>query len=83
VVLVTEGNRLLLAEGDRLTQLYLADGTVEMRTNESLINYEGENYSLPVMGNPFSFEEAARRMSQEDTRLIEKRWAERWNGFPG
>jgi hypothetical protein len=30
------------------------------------------------MGNPLSFEEATRRMSVEDSRLVEKRWSEAW-----
>jgi len=75
------GSHMRLGEGDRLACLYLADGILEMRTNESLVQYEGENYSLPVMGNPISFEEATRRMSVEDTRLVEKRWLERWSGW--
>jgi hypothetical protein len=72
------GDEFVLEEGDRTTCLYFTDLGVEMRTNESLLNYEGENYSLPVMGNPFSFEEATRRMFMEDTRLVEKRWRDRW-----
>ena len=75
------GDELQLAEGDRMTCLFTTSGNVEMRTNESLVNYEGENYSQPVMGNPYSFEEATRRMSGEDTRLVERRWADQWSGW--
>lgn len=75
------GDKFLLDEGDRLACLFLSDGTMEMHSNESLIDYEGENYAEPVMGNPISFEEAARRMSLEDTRLVEKRWSDEWNGW--
>jgi len=75
------GNHFQLDEGDRLTHLYVSDGILKMCSNESLVNYEGENYSMPVMGNPISFEEATRRMSEEDTRLVEKRWSEKWSGW--
>ncbi len=77
----TVGEEYQLAEGDRLACLFLSDGTREMRSNESLINYEGENYAQPVMGNPISFEEATRRMYLEDTRLVEKRWSEKWRSW--
>ena len=75
------GNSFKLNEGDRLTCLYLPEGTMEMHSNEALVNYEGENYSSPVLGNLISFEEATRRMSLEDTRLVEKRWLEQWNSW--
>jgi hypothetical protein len=75
------GKRFVLNEGDRLAQLYLLDGTLELRTNESIVNYEGDNYSQPVLGNSISFEEAARRMSAEDNRLVEKRWFDRWSAW--
>jgi hypothetical protein len=68
-----------LGEGDRLTCLFFSDGGMEMRSNEALIQYEGENYTQPVLGNPLSFEEATRRMFLEDTRLVEERWFERWS----
>ncbi len=77
------GNRFQLGEGDRLTTLYLSDGAITMQVNESLINFEGENYTLPVLGNPISFEEAGRRMSEVDTRLVEKRWFDQWNNWLG
>jgi hypothetical protein len=75
------GNELHLDEGDRLTCLFFTDATLEMRSNESLISYEGENYTLPVLGNPISFEETTRRMYVEDTRLVEKRWMDNWSGW--
>jgi hypothetical protein len=77
------GEKAKLEEGDRLTCLYFAGGALEMRTNEALVQYEGENYSQPVQGNPISFEEATRRMNLEDTRLVEKRWLEKWSGWLG
>jgi hypothetical protein len=75
------GDELALKEGERLTCLYLPDKTVEMRSNESLVNYEGENYSSPVMNNPISFEEAARQMTGIDSRLVEYRWLEQWKDW--
>jgi hypothetical protein len=75
------GDEFILDEGDRTTCLFYTQGPMEMRSNESLLNYEGENYSQPVMANPISFEEATRRMSEEDSRLVEKRWSEQWFGW--
>jgi hypothetical protein len=75
------GDEFQLGEGDRLACLFFTDGTSELRSNESLISYEGENYSLPVMGNPISFEEATRRMYLEDTRLVENRWLDKWSNW--
>jgi hypothetical protein len=77
------GEKIQLDEGDRRTCLYFTDGPMELCTNESLTNYEGDNYSQPIMGNPISFAEAARRMSMEDTHLVEKRWKEAWSGWLG
>jgi len=77
------GKELMLEGGERLAHLYLTDCRLEMRSNEALISYEEENYSLPVLGNSLSFEDASRRMALEDNRLVEKRWLESWSGLAG
>jgi len=46
-----------------------------------MVNFEGENYARPILGNPISYKEAGRRMSGEDSRLAEKRWFDRWNNW--
>ncbi len=81
IAFMVTGREISLSEGDRLASLYLTGETIPLRTNESLVNYEGENYTSPVMGNPISFEEAARRMSAEDTRLVDKRWSDLWSSW--
>ncbi len=73
------GDEIRLGEGERTAGLFFGDGGVEMRSNEAITDYEGDNYKLPVLGNPMSFEEATRRMSSEDTRLVEKRWSDQWS----
>ncbi len=81
IALYSNGEKFILEEGDRLACLFFTEGTLEMRSNESLTVYDGEAYSSPVFGNPISFEEAARRMSSEDTRLVERRWLDQWSGW--
>jgi hypothetical protein len=75
------GNQTSLAEGDRLTCLYLGGDELEMHTNESVVQYEGENYVHPLPGNSLSFEEATRRVSSKDIRLVDERWLEKWSGW--
>jgi hypothetical protein len=77
------GKRFELGEGDRLSTLYLLNESIPLHANESMVSFEGENYALPVLGNSISFEEAGRRMSGEDTRLVEKRWFDQWNNWLG
>jgi hypothetical protein len=81
IAFYSNGNKFILKEGDRLACLFFTEGTLEMRTNETLTVYDGEAYSSPVLGNPISFEEATRRMSLEDTRLVEKRRLDQWSGW--
>ncbi len=81
IVFKFTGKQASLEEGDRLTCLNFSGGSLEMHTNESLVQYEGENYTQPVLGNPISFEEGTRRMTLEDTRLVEQRWLDKWSSW--
>ncbi|MBN2002766.1 MAG: hypothetical protein JXA21_05365 [Anaerolineae bacterium] len=75
------GQKLVLPEGGRYTTLLSSAGPIGMVSNESIIDYNGENYSTPILGNPISFEEAGKRMSKEEGSAINARWLEFWQNW--
>lgn len=68
------GDKLTLEEGDRLTTLQAGDKLIPILGNESVIDYSGDNYLKPILGNPLSYEAAAKMMAAEDGRDLEARW---------
>jgi hypothetical protein len=51
-----------------------------MVSNESVLDYSGDNYTEPILGNALSFEAAGKMMSAMDGRSLETRWLRAWNG---
>lgn len=72
----TVGDEFHVSEGGRLTTLPLEDGWVSMRSNESVLDYSGSNYTQPILGNPLSFEDAGSIMSQKYRGDSEELWQE-------
>lgn len=70
-----------LPGGGRHTTLFLDEGPEQVVTNESVIDYEGANYTQPILGNGRAFDDAARKMSVIDGELLERRWLEAWQGW--
>jgi hypothetical protein len=72
-----------LPEGGRHATLFLSDGSKQMVTNESIVDYDGANYEQPILGNPMSFAEAAQVMSSVDGAELDHRWQSAWQTWPG
>lgn len=72
----TVGDEFYVSEGGRLTTLPLAEGWLSMRSNESVLDYSGSNYTQPILGNPLSFEEAGSIMSRKYGSDSEELWQE-------
>ncbi|MEM1022960.1 MAG: mannose-6-phosphate isomerase, class I [Myxococcota bacterium] len=61
------GPAIEVAEGERLTTLFLPEGPVDMRVHEDTdLRDRPRNYEAPICGNPMSFAEARRRVLEED-----------------
>lgn len=73
--------QIRLPAGGRHTTLFLDEGAEQVVTNESVIDYDGSNYSQPILGNARAFDDAARRVSAIDGDLLERRWLEAWQGW--
>jgi hypothetical protein len=74
------GREITVAEGGRHTSMMLPDGPTDMVSNESVLDYSGDNYAQPILGNAISFEDAGRIMSALDGRDLETRWLHAWKG---
>ena len=61
-------------EGGRHTTVFLSDGPHPMVSNEAIVDYEGDNYSKPILENTLSFEEAASLVSKQDVQALERQW---------
>jgi hypothetical protein len=75
------GAEISIPEGGRHTSLLLDQGPESMVSNESIVDYSGENYTEPILGNPLSFQEAGDIMSELDGRKLEHRWHEAWRNW--
>jgi hypothetical protein len=73
------GGEVSIPAGGRHTTLLLPSGMEHLTSNESVISYEGTNYSEPLAGNAISFEEAARLAAT--TSAEEQRWASIWESW--
>lgn len=70
---------LEIPEGGRHTTAFFTDQPFSLVTNESVVKYDASEYGAPILGNPISFEEAARIAAEVDPWLIESRWREAWS----
>jgi hypothetical protein len=75
------GSRITIPEGGRYTTLLLPEGAENMISNESILDYSGDNYVEPILGNRLSFQEAGELMSSIDGRELERRWLHAWQGW--
>ena len=78
IALRSVGDSVRLPEGGRHTSLPLADGPVAMRGSESIKNYDGPDYTTPILGNSLSFGEASDRLDDVGPDECDRRWRERW-----
>jgi hypothetical protein len=70
------GDTLQLREGDRCTTMLVPTGVETMFGNENIIDYSGENYTQPILGNRYSFEGISKLMLGVDGQELEARWTE-------
>lgn len=75
------GHDLVVPEGGRYTSLVLPEGIVPLRSSETIIDYNGEQYTRPIFDNRLSFEEAAQRMTQIDGHTLDALWQQHWQGW--
>jgi hypothetical protein len=75
------GQEVVVEEGGRCTTLLLPEGPEMMVSNESLVDYKGDNYTRAIMGNRLSFEKAGRKLAELDGRELEAQWQAAWSGW--
>jgi hypothetical protein len=72
------GNSIVIQEGGRHTTLFFPEGKEDFVTNESILNYSGQNYEQPILGNKYSFLEAYKKMMPVEQQDLEDQWFDLW-----
>lgn len=65
---------LITPEGGRHTSLLLPQGPTSLVSLENGVDYKGDDYLQPILGNPLSFAQAASLMSTVDKQGLERAW---------
>jgi len=78
IALRSVGPQVVVPAGGRHTTLLLSNGLLDMVADESIVDYSGDNYSRPILGNRLSFEEAEKLMLSIDAHDLESRWSNLW-----
>jgi hypothetical protein len=74
------GTEITIPEGGRHTSILSTGGPEDLVANESILDYEGRNYTEPILGNRLSFQEAGDLMSDVEGQELERRWLRAWQG---
>lgn len=72
------GKDIVVPPGGRHTTLLMPDGSEHMVTNETITDYKEENYTTPILGNTFSFSEAANIMANVEPQDLEKHFQDQF-----
>ena len=78
VALRSVGGVVRLPEGGRHTTIHPVDGPVAMQGSESVRNYDGPEYTTPILGNPISFDEASDQVDGVGPEEADRRWRQLW-----
>jgi hypothetical protein len=52
-----------------------------MVSNESVLDYGGDNYAEPILDNPISFQRAGEMMASMEGQELERRWLQAWQDW--
>ena len=75
------GAEVVVPTGGRHTSLLAPETRIDLVSNESIVDYKGDNYTQPILGNPVSFEEAGHIMAACDPVDLENRWSTAWDSW--
>lgn len=75
------GKNISIHEGGRHTSVLFPNEIINMISNESLIDYNGDNYLRPIFNNRYSFKELSELMSHKGGKQIEECWMQKWKNW--
>lgn len=78
IVFRSVGDAIVIPQGGRHTSLFLSETPITLQSNENIRAYDDAEYSRPISGNRFSFEEAGNLAGALDPGELEANWRAAW-----